>query len=87
MATYQSKSPAPESEVLRHRLEEGSLALRAVAAILRSLEESCESHSDLNLPIFFQDTAVTLGLLARDVEPAADTMGDAEGFLNRKAVA
>ena len=70
-------SPEPESEVLRRRLEEGSLNLRGVVATLSLLEDGI---ADAQL-------ASVVGLLVRVVDREADAMGDAEAFLNGKAVA
>jgi hypothetical protein len=69
------------AEDLRRRMEDGSLNLRGVAAALRHLENVLDGID--NAP----DEAVILRLLARDVELEADAMGEAEAFLNGKAVA
>ncbi len=68
-----------ESEGRRHRLAEGSLNLRGVVSILRMLEQDLDDD---------QDAAIsTVRLLARIVDEEADAMGEAEEFLNGKAVA
>lgn len=77
--TPKPPTPEPESEVLRHRMEDGSLNLRGVVAVLRQLEELLDDD---------QGQAIAIArLLARIVDEEADAMGDAEAFLNRKAVA
>jgi hypothetical protein len=79
MAKTQSISALSENEVLRRRLEAGSLNLRGVVATLRLLEDEI-SDEQVHL-------ASVVRLLARVVDEEADAMGDAEGFLNGKAVA
>jgi len=79
MAKTQSISTLSENEVLRRRLEAGSLNLRGVVATLRLLEDEI-SDEQVHL-------ASVVRLLAHIVDEEADAMGDAEGFLNGKAVA
>jgi hypothetical protein len=72
-------SPESESEVLRRRLEEGSFNLRGVMHILLLLEQDLDDDNFAAIS--------TVRLLARIVDGEADAMGDAEAFLNGKAVA
>ncbi len=69
--------PEPESEVLRRRMEDGSLNLRGVVHALHILERD---HLD-------DDAFEAIGvvrILAQVVDREADAMADAEVFLLHK---
>ena len=68
-------TPATAAE-LRDRMDQGSLNLRGVAAMLRRLEEDYQGPKD-------EELGNALRLLARDVDLEADAMGEAEAFLLR----
>jgi hypothetical protein len=60
----------PTAEAMRTRMEDGSLTLRGVVAILRRLEQEFDDdHEDV------------MRLLANVVDAEADAMGWAEAFL------
>jgi hypothetical protein len=72
------ESPQPESEVLRHRVEEGTTHLLGLAQVLRMVAEQATEQSHL------------LYLLAKNCETEAGLLGDVEVFLAKlhpKAVA
>ena len=71
--------PAPATAAeLRDRMDEGSLNLRGVAAMLRRLEEDHQGQGPED-----EELGNALRLLARDVDLEADAMGEAEAFLLR----
>jgi hypothetical protein len=75
----------PESEVVRHRIEESVHHLSGVAAILRVIGRNWGNYTDDTDGALEQ----ILELLAADVQREADQAGDVEAFLNglHKAVA
>ncbi len=79
MATIQITLPESENEVLRRQLDEAKSNLRGVAAVLRRLEQELDDDH--------LDEIVTVGLLSRIVDEAADAIDEAEPIIAGQAVA
>ena len=71
--------PVRRLEDMHTLMDQGSLNLRGIAAMLHRLEDDLEGVNNDN------DTAMVLRLLAQDVDREADAMSEVEAFLRAPA--